>query len=288
MKKATVVVFILLANYLLLSIIPADNAPHAKLLTGDQFEVMAHGTGQGHGPKNTLEAALIAAKMGASYIEMDVHRSRDDVFVTIHDSTIDATTDGFGRVRDMSLLELQTYDAGHGFKFAKTENNFIGQGVKIPTLESIFTALPKAKYVLEIKPDDATFAEPFCKLLRKNGMQERAIIASFHRAPLDAFRKTCPEIPTSLPQSEVTQFVLLQKLGLSNLVQLYGTALQVPLSNSGITIVTPDFIAAAHKRGLEVHVWTVNDRKTIKWLYELGVDGVITDFPDRALNLAGN
>jgi len=264
--------------YVLLVQIPASPAPHAKLLAGQHFEVMAHGAGQGHGPKNTLEAALIAEKMGASYIEMDVHRSSDGHFVAIHDDTVDATTEGSGRVDSMTLAQLQHLDAGYGF----SSTAFIDQGIHIPTMASVFEALPKAKYLLEIKPDDSSFAAPFCALLRRYQLQQQVIVASFHQRSLTAFRQQCPEIPTSLPQSEVTRFVLLQKMGLSNLGALYGTALQVPLQNSGMTIVSRDFVDAAHRRGLEVHVWTVNDPATIEWLRSIGADGVITDFPDRA------
>jgi len=266
--------------YWLLTQVRASPAPHAELLTGQHFEVMAHGAGQGHGPKNTLEAALIAVNLGASYIEMDVHRSSDGIFVAIHDDTVDATTDGSGRVDSMTLAQLQGFDAGHGFVGGDA---FVNQGVRIPTMAAVFEALPKVKYLLEIKPDDASFAAPFCALLRHYQLQQQVIIASFHQRSLSAFRQQCPEIPTSLAQSEVTRFVLLQKMGLSNLGTLPGTALQVPLQNNGLTIVSRDFIEAAHRRGLEVHVWTVNDLATIEWLRAIGADGVITDFPGRVI-----
>lgn len=276
-------VAIVVGLYFILWAIPNAKAHQADLLKGDAFEVMAHRAGEGNGPSNTIEAALIAHSMGVDYIEMDVHRSLDGVFVTIHDFTVDETTDGSGAVKDMTLEEIQKLDAGYGFKPQKGDNPFVGKGVMIPSLESVFGALPDAKYNLEIKPDDVSFAAPFCALLRKHGMENQVLVGSFNEDPLVAFRKACPEIPTSLYISEIKQFVYLHKLGLSNLASFNGAALQVPIERDGITIVTPSFIKAAHARGLEVHVWTVNDAETIKWLDEIGADGVITDYPDRAM-----
>lgn len=269
--------------YFILWMIPSAKTPHIDLFNEHGFAVLAHRAGLGHGPQNTVEAALIADSLGADYIEMDVHRTSDGVFVTIHNPTIDATTNGTGVVSDMTFDQLQTFDAGYGYMSNEDINPFVGKGVMIPALEAVFGALPHAKYNLEIKPDDAAFAVPFCALLRKHGMEGQVFVASFNEKPMEAFRQACPEIPTSLTIQEIKLFVYLQKIGLSNLAPLHGSALQVPVARDGITIVTPSFIKAAHDRGLKVHVWTVNNADTIKWLDEIGVDGVITDFPERAM-----
>lgn len=276
-------VAIVVGLYFVLWMVPGAKAPKADLLNGNAFEVMAHRAGMGHVPQNTIEAALNAQSMGASYIEMDVQRTSDGVFITIHNPTIDETTDGKGFVSDMTFEEIQQFDAGYGYESQEGERPFVGRGVMVPSLESVFGALPDAKYNLEIKPDDVSFAAPFCTLLRKHGMENQVLVGSFNEEPLIAFRKACPEIPTSLYVAEITQFVYLHKLGLSNLASFNGAAMQVPIENDGITIVTPSFIQAAHARGLEVHVWTINDTETIKWLNDIGADGVITDYPDRAM-----
>ncbi len=269
--------------YFILWMIPGTTAPQADILKGNGFEVMAHRAGMGHGPQNTIEAALIAQSMGVGYIEMDVHRTSDGVFVTIHDFTVDATTNGTGAVKDMTFDALQNLDAGYGYKTSEDINPFVGKGVMIPALEAVFGALPNAKYNLEIKPDDVSFAIPFCDILRRYDMENKVIIGSFNEEPLVAFRKACPEIATSLYVNEIKHFVYLQKIGLSNLVTLHGATLQVPIERDGITIITPSLIEDAHARGLKVQVWTVNDSNTIKWLSDIGVDGVITDYPDRAM-----
>lgn len=283
MKKVYSTVAIVVGLYFILWMVPGAIAPKANILKGDAFEVMAHRAGEGNGPSNTIEAALIAHSMGVDYIEMDVHRTSDGVFVTIHNPTIDETTDGKGTVKDLSFEEIQKFDAGYGYESQEGGRPFVGKGIMIPALEAVFGALPNAKYNLEIKPDDSSFSAPFCTLLRKYGMENQVLVGSFNEEPLIAFRKACPEIPTSLYIAEIKQFVYLEKLGLSNLASFNGAALQVPIENDGITIVTPSFIKAAHDRGLEVHVWTVNDTETIKWLHDIGADGVITDYPDRAM-----
>ena len=274
---------VVIGLYFILWLIPGTKVPQADVLIGDNFDVMAHRAGLGFGPQNTIEAALIAHSMGVDYIEMDVHRTSDDVFVTIHNATVDDTTNGTGAVREMTFEQLQMLDAGYGYKTSQDINPFVGKGVMIPALEAVFGALPNAKYNLEIKPDDVSFAAPFCDLLRKYGMEDKVLIASYNEAPLVAFRKTCPEIATSLVLKELKQFIYLQKIGLSNLAPLNGSVAQVPIARDGLTIVSPSFVKAAHDRGLKVQVWTVNNAQTIKWLRDIGADGVITDYPDRAM-----
>ncbi len=138
---------------------------------------------------------------------------------------------------------------------------------------------------MEIKQQDPSIADNLCSTLRKNNIQERTIVASFKDDALSEFRELCPEVATSMSSGEAKMFVLLQKLGLSHLLPVSANALQVPVSNSGITIVTPAFIAAAKERGIKVDIWTINDPDEMKSLINLGVDGIITDYPDRLKEL---
>ena len=155
MKRAIGILAGLVIIYLILDLWPASQAPATQWhRDGPPVLVMAHGGGQGIGPQNTIEAARLSAAAGADVIELDVHLSADGHLVVIHDATIDATTDGTGAIRDMTLDEIQAFDAGVVFRNASGEASFVDKGVVVPTLRSIFEALPEARYVIEIKPDD--------------------------------------------------------------------------------------------------------------------------------------
>ncbi|UTA46605.1 glycerophosphodiester phosphodiesterase [Simiduia sp. 21SJ11W-1] len=244
------------------------------------FEVIAHGAGQGLQPKNTLEAALMADRVDADIIEIDIHASVDGVLVLSHDDTVDDMTNGTGLIREKTFAELQALDAAQGFRRDEGAP-LAGTGVKIPALADVFTALPHARYIIEIKQLTPSIAEQLCELVRAHKLSSQVLVGSFFTGPLAAFRAACPEVATSMSQDEVTNLVLLQKLRLAHLYDVPGVALQVPVASGGIEIVNESFVADMHAQGLKVHVWTINDIDEMRRLIALGVDGIITDYPDR-------
>ena len=288
MKRAIGILAGLVLLYLILALWPASMAPQTSWhRDGPPVLVMAHGGGQGIGPQNTLEAAVLSAAAGADVIELDVHQSADGHLVVIHDPTIEATTDGSGAVGDMTLAEIQAFDAGAAFRDASGAASFAGKGVVVPTLRAAFEALPEAHYLIEIKPDKPSIERRLCDLLREYGLEARTMVGSFHATALERFRAVCPGVATSMAESEIETFVYLQKIGLANLAPLKGSALQVPLEAAGIKVLTPSLIKAAQARGLAVHAWTINDPAVMERLIGMGIDGLITDYPGRALKVLG-
>lgn len=254
---------------------------------GRGFEVIAHGAGQGLQPKNTLEAALMATQVGADIIEIDIHATRDGVLVLSHDDTVDDMTNGSGLIREMDFAQLQQLDAAQGFLVEKNRP-LVGRGIRIPALSAVFDALPAAHYIIEIKQPEPPIHDALCQLVRQRGMQNQVLVGSFFTEPLAAFRRACPEVATSMSQGEVTQLVLLEKIGLSHLYDLPGVALQLPMTSGGITIVTDSFLAAMQARGVRVQIWTINSLDEMRALMAMGVDGIITDYPDRLVRLRDN
>lgn len=288
MKRAIGILAGVILLYLVLDLWPGSMAPQSGWHgDGPPVLVMAHGTGQGIGPQNTLEAAVLSAAAGADVIELDIHLSADGHLVVIHDPTIDATTDGTGAIGDMTLEEIQAFDAGVAFRDDWGAASFAGKGVVVPTLRAVFEALPEARYLIEIKPDDRLSGRPLCDLLREYALEARTMVGSFHLAALESFRELCPEVATSMAESEIETFVYLHKIGLAHLASVKGSALQVPLEAAGVRILTRSLIKAAHRRGLEVHAWTINDPGVMERLVGLGIDGLITDYPERALEVLG-
>jgi glycerophosphoryl diester phosphodiesterase len=266
---------------------PAENHPYYV----DDLSyplVIAHQGGDDLWPGNTFYAMEQAAALGVDVLEMDLHITKDGVLVLIHDETIDDTTDGAGEVEAMNLEEIKQLDAGYdwspdqGLSFP-----FRGQGITIPTLEEIFLGFPDLRMTIELKKTNRSMAEPFCNLIRQYGMQDQIVVASFHDERMKEFRQICPEVATSSARQETTVFVLLSKVFLGRLYSPKFQSLQVPRESSGITVMTPVFVRAAHERGLTVEPWTINDPDEMRKYIEWGVDGIITDRPDILLEVLG-
>jgi glycerophosphoryl diester phosphodiesterase len=124
-----------------------------------------------------------------------------------------------------------------------------------------------------------------CNLIRERKMIDKVIVGSFNQTTIDDFRRLCPEVATSASPSEVSEFLTFQKTGIADSYRPPMQALQVPRNLFGLQVVTKDFVEAAHRRNLRVHVWTINDEAEMRRLIDLGVDGIMTDYPDKLLNL---
>ena len=244
--------------------------------------VIAHRGGAGLAPENTLRAFENAVNLGVDVLEIDVRGTADGAIVVIHDATVDRTTDGTGRVGEMMLAELKKLDAGYRFSpdGGKTFP-FRASGVTISTLEEVFKAFPQMKFNIEPKPGSPSIVKPLCKIIREHGKANGVVVASFSQSILDEFRSECPEIATSASSTEVGKFLTLYKTGLTRSFSPAMQALQVP----HFTGITKEFVEAARERNLKVHVWTVNEAAEMRRLLEAGVDGIMTDYPDRLLSL---
>ena len=140
---------------------------------------------------------------------------------------------------------------------------------------------------IEIKQEDPSLVGPFCELIREYELTGRVLVASFHPDTIEAFRQACPEVATSSGEGEVIALFALSKLFLEGTYEPEPQAVQVPEYRSGLHVLTPRFVDAAHGRGLEVHAWTINEASDMERLVALGVDGVITDYPDRLMAVLG-
>ena len=250
--------------------------------------VIAHRGGAGLWPENTLHAFTQAAALGVDMLELDVHATADGVLVIIHDPTLNRTTDGTGAVSQLTLAELQRLDAGYRWSpdGGKTYPHR-GRGLTVPTLDEVLRAFPHLRFNIEPKQEQPSIVQPLCQMLRERGVTNRVIVGAFHSRVLEDFRRVCPEVATSASTSEASHFLALQRAGLADTFSPPMQALQVPETAGGWQVLTPDFIASAHRRNLQVHAWTINDVETMKRLIAAGVDGIMTDYPDRLLEVLG-
>lgn len=274
----------------LLGAILAKPAPDHPYYVGDlpQPLVVAHQGGDGLWPGNTLFAYQRAAALGVDVLEGDVHRTQDGVLVLMHDETVDRTTDGRGLIEEMTLAEIKALDAGYDWSPDDGQTfPFRGQGITVPTLEELFQNFPDLRMNIEIKLTQASMAQDLCNLIRQYNRQNLMLIASFHDERIQEFRTICPEVATSTSETEVRNLVLMNLLFLGRLYSAPAHAVQVPERQSGIEVLTPRFVNTAHQRNMKVDAWTINETADMQRMLDLGVDGIITDYPDRLLALLG-
>lgn len=252
--------------------------------------VIAHAddTGIGLWPGDTMLFLERSAELGVDVLEMNVTMSRDGRIVLMHDTTVDRTTNGAGRVADLTLAALEQLEVGGNWTpDGGASYPYRGAGLRIPTLDDVFTRFPEYPMVVEIKQTDPPMAEPLCALIQRYAMEKAVIVASFNDATLTEFRQACPDVATAAGANEVRNLVLLSFAALDRTVSPNYAALQVPLASGDITVVRPGFVQAAHRRGLQVHAWTINDPDEMRRLIAMGVDGIMTDRPDVLLEILG-
>jgi glycerophosphoryl diester phosphodiesterase len=258
---------------------------------------IAHRGASGDYPENTLPAFRAAAQAGALYFELDVHMTRDGVVVVSHDAELGRTCGRDAAIRDLSLAELKRADAGWGFTTttaaattatsAGTDNGgfpFRGRGIEVPVLAEVFAAFPERRYIIEIKQSAPSLVAPLLEVIERAGMRRRVLVASEEDAPIGEIRALAPHLPTGFPYREIVAFMMALAPG-ADPYEPRGDALQIPPEHEGWRLVTPQSVAAAHRAGAEMHVWTVNDAAEMRAMLALGVDGIITDYPARLLAL---
>ena len=228
--------------------------------------VIAHRGASGYAPENTLAAFKRALALGATFIETDLQLSRDSHFVAIHDDTVNRTTNGQGKVHDLSLVELRRLDAGSWFG-----SEFAGE--RIPTLPEILEFAKKhdAVFYLELKPSGSWGGEhTLIGALRSSGEIARTIVISFDPSILEAVRKIEPTVMTGLLFDGQIELPLQRAVEIG--------ARQLAMRGD---LVTPALLAEARKHDLQVVCWTVNQPAHMRLLIEAGVDGIMSDYPDR-------
>ena len=245
--------------------------------------VYAHRGGAALRPENTLAAFDHGMTLGADGLELDVHLSRDGVAVVHHDPTLDRTTDRQGPLRALSAAELAGVDAAYRFEPEPGEFPFRGQGWGIPTLRQVLSRYPVA-LIIEIKTADPVLARVTVDEIRAAQAVERVAIGSFSARALQEVRRYEPRVATGAAREE-TRWALYRSWVRWPLGATAYRELQVPERSGRTTIVTPRFVGHAHDAGLPVKVWTVNERMDIERLLNWGVDAIISDRPDIAVEV---
>ena len=256
--------------------------PAPAVLAGAPL-LIAHRGGRALYPENTIFAFERAVRAWrADMLELDVCTTRDGACIVLHDPTVDRTTDGAGRADAMTLAEVQALDAGYRF----TPDNgrtfpYRGQGITIPTIDEVLRALPDQRITIEIKIGSAQ--RPVLDAIAAHRAGERIVLASErdrHRTQFHAWQGVRS---ASLEQGK--RFYLAHRFRVAALARPRADAFQIPEEHKGRRIVTPRFVRDAHRAGMHVHIWTVNERADMERLLDWGVDGLVTDRPDTLAQL---
>jgi glycerophosphoryl diester phosphodiesterase len=244
--------------------------------------VFAHRGGAGLAPENTLVAFQHGLALGADGLELDVHLSRDGDPVVIHDRTVDRTTNGRGAVAEMSTAALAGLDAAAHFGAARGFP-FRDRGYGVPTLAAVLTACPTTRVIIEMKQGTAALAAAVVAVVRRMGAEQRVCLGSFQQEALDAARRLAPEVATSASQREARWTMHRGWVRWPFGWRAPYVAFQVPAVAGRLRVVTPAFLAQAHRDGRRVQVWVVNDDPQATSLLDIGADGLVTDRPDLAV-----
>ena len=243
-------------------------------LEGQHPRVIAHrGLALDH-PENTLGAFSVALNSGADILETDVHLSKDGSVIVAHDPDLTRVAGRPGLVADFSERELAEIDLGSGEGF--------------PTLDQLLSQFPHAKFNIDLKT--RTAVEPFAEIIRAHRAESRILATSFDEPTRQAVINLLPEVASSTSRSMVIQARLRTWLGLPMekwTVPAEVVALQIPPAMYGVALVTPSMLRLAKRKGLEVHVWTINNPEDMRRLWTMGVHGIMTDRSDLAVEVRG-
>lgn len=256
--------------------------------------IYAHRGGAALRPENTIAAFDHGLALGADGLELDVRLTRDGAVVVHHDDTLDRTTSGRGPVAACTLADIRRVDAGHWFRPSETspalderrrEFPYRSAGVGVPLLDEVLARYPAVPLIIELKQDVPELACKVIDTLRAAGAVDRAALGSFYARVLRAARRYEPALRTGAAREE-TRWALYRSWVRWPLGRPAYQEFQVPEHSGRTTIVTPRFVAHAHRAGLLVKVWTVDDPRDMRRLLAWGVDALITDRPDLAAQIA--
>lgn len=222
----------------------------------------AHRGGAGDWPENSLPAFENAVELGYRYVETDAHVTSDGVVVAFHDDHLDRVTDGVGAIAELPWSEVRR---------ARIDGS-----EPIPLLEDLLSTFPSLRINIDPKHDEVV--DPLADLLHRTGALDRVCLGSFSDRRLEHFRERFgSEVCTSMGPGGVAR-MRMSSFGIGRRTPP-GNCLQVPARTGRVTLVDRRFVRRAHRAGLPVHVWTIDEPDEMHRLLDLGVDGIMTDRP---------
>ena len=245
------------------------------LLDMNARPIVGHRGNAAHAPENTIESFRQAVDLGVDALELDVHLSGDGHVVVIHDSTLDRTTNGSGRVERLTLAEIREADAGARFtRDGGTTWPYRERGVTVPTLDEVLGTFPGTPLLIEIKADAAS--RPARALIEHHGAVDRCIVASFREVAMGAFQDS--GIAQAASRRDTAQ-LLWRALLRAPASGVDFAVLCMPPSHRGLPLPVAGYANILAPLGVPVHCWTIDDPGQARRLRAVGVRGIISNDP---------
>ena len=262
---------------------PADRQTNNPFRIGRPL-VIPHAGGDALFPENTLYAYEHSIAMGGDVIDIDVSLTADGVPIAFHDSTLERTTNGTGRVQDATLADLADLDAAWNFH-PEQHYPLRGQEVTIPTIEAILTEFPHTLATLDLKDLRTEAVEPICSLLTALRRTNDVYVGVDTDEQVMLFRQSCPQVHTSGTTAERRAIRAAREAGDATFVSAQLVGQPAFLADDGSRRISADYLEFSHHLGTAVLTWVVDDPADMTDLIEMGIDGIYTRRPDVMIQL---
>ncbi|MDX1807441.1 MAG: glycerophosphodiester phosphodiesterase [Paenisporosarcina sp.] len=253
--------------------------------------ILAHRGGSQIAPENSMVAFKKSAELGVHGFEIDIRLTKDEEIIVFHDEFIDRTTDGAGRVADMTLSELKAFDLGYQFLNTQQEYEYRGQGETVITLRELFEEFPQMLINIDMKDSPETYEgslipSKLWRLIEELSSQNRVVVTSFFDEQIDRFNLYAQNtVALGAGEIEVRKAYSAYTSQFGHLYHPRTDVFQIPLKSGVFPLDGEGFINFLSNLNVPVHYWTINDSKTMERLFLAGAKGIITDRPDLAVPL---
>ncbi len=271
------------------ALVTAQPRPKKNALKYDRPMILAHRGGSALAPENSMAAFKKAASYGIDGFEIDIRLTSDEELIVFHDEFVDRTTDGAGKVADLTLEKLRTLDLGYHFEDLEGNNSYRGGDEKIITLRELLDEFPDMYINIDMKDSPETYEgsllpSKLWRLIESAGVEERVGVTSFFDEQIDRFNLYAQNrVAIGAGENEVRKAFTAFNSQFGHLYKPRADMFQIPIRSSGFNLVSPRFIAFLENLNVPVHYWTIDDPEIIRSLIDAGAKGIITDRPDVAV-----
>lgn len=280
---SVIIIFLMFSLHRAITVAPRAGRP---ALADDDALLVAERGAAAQAPENTLAAFQSAVDLGADILGLDVRLSADGELMVIYDETVDRTTDGMGRVSDLTLAQLKTLDAGYRFTpDGGATYPYRQKGVTVSTLPEVLSAFPDTRLRIEVQDNSPAAAERLANAIVAAQAQDRVLVGSPHDGILRQFRRLAPEVATVAGPTELRTFYFLQSFGLIGLHRALSDVYEAPIASGRLRFDSQRFIANAQALNQDVFFREVDDPVEMSRLLALGANGIVTTRPELAENV---
>ncbi|MFW5873759.1 MAG: glycerophosphodiester phosphodiesterase [Bacillota bacterium] len=235
---------------------------------------IGHRGASGHFPENTILAFDQALKLGAKGLEFDLKMTSDNKVLVFHDD------DTLRMTGDKYEINETEYNLLKKLIILETEDE------KIPLLREVLNNFPDVPMVIEIKDIGQDVVNKVAEVIKETESGNQILLGSFNESTIKGIREALPDVPTAACEKEAFLFYILAHLGLAGFLNWEFDAFTIPTTHKKLPVLTPPFIAATRAKNMGLYIWTINNKKAMKRLIKLGVDGIMTDYPDKMKDIS--